>query len=194
MDHLISMYIDNELSLSEKILFVEHVHNSKPYKEDAVDLLEQEKLLSSSLNRTAPAVDLKVSRPGIIPALNRPLGWAAAACLLVLLSFIVKQNFTPQIQSQSQQGDTVAAVRHRFVIHHPHTHLVEIAGSFTNWQNVSLLPIGTSGYWEVELELPAGEHRYIFIIDGSKYLPDPTAPNQELDDFGSTNSILNVEA
>ena len=93
MDHLISMYIDNELSLSEKILFVEHVHKSKPYKEDAVDLLEQEKLLSSSLNRTAPQVDLKVSRPEILPALNRPLGWAAAVCLLVLLSFIVKQKF-----------------------------------------------------------------------------------------------------
>jgi len=190
MDHLISMYIDNELSLGEKILFVEHVHKSKPYKDDAVDLLEQEKLLSGSLNRTAPAVDLKISRPGVLPVLNRSLGWAVAACLLVLLTFMVKQNFKPQ--SQSPAGDIAATVRHRFVIHHPHTQLVEIAGSFTDWQNVSLLPIGTSGYWEVALELPAGEHRYTFIIDGSKYLPDPTVPTRESDDFGSTNSILKV--
>ena len=52
MDHLISMYIDNELSLGEKILFVEHVHKNKPYKDDAVGLLEQEKLLSGTFVAT----------------------------------------------------------------------------------------------------------------------------------------------
>ncbi len=190
MDHLVSMYIDNELSLVEKILFVEHVHKSKPYKDDAVGLLEQEKLLSGSLNKTAPAVELELPRNRVLPLLNRSLGWAAAACLLVLLGFIVKQDFNPQ--SQSQLGDQTAKIMHRFVIHHQHTKLVEIAGSFTNWQNVSLVPTGTSGYWEVSLELPAGEHRYTFIIDGSKYLPDPTVATRESDDFGSTNSILRV--
>jgi hypothetical protein len=190
MDHLISMYIDNELSLGEKIHFVEHVHDNKPYKDDAVGLLEQEKLLSGTLNKTAPAVELKIPSTTILPVINRSLGWAAAACLLVLLSFIVKQDFSPQ--SQSQLGDKTATILHRFVIHHQHTKLVEIAGSFTNWQNVSLVPTGTSGYWEVSLELPAGEHRYTFIIDGSKYLPDPTVPTRESDDFGSTNSILRV--
>ena len=192
MDHLVSMYIDNELSLGEKILFVEHVHKSKPYKDDAVGLLEQEKLLSGSLNKTAPAVELELPRNRVLPLLNRSLGWAAAACLLVLLGFIVKQDFNPQ--AQSQPGDQTAKIMHRFVIHHQHTKLVEIAGSFTNWQNVSLVPTGTSGYWEVSLELPAGEHRYTFIIDGSKYLPDPTVANRESDDFGSTNSILRVGA
>ena len=192
MDHLISMYIDNELSLGEKILFVEHVHKNKPYKDDAIGLLEQEKLLSGTLIKTAPAVELELPRKRILPVLNRSLGWAAAACLLVLLSFIVKQDFNPQ--SQSQLGDSAAKVLHRFIIHHQHTQLVEIAGSFTNWQNVSLVPTGTSGYWEISLELPAGEHRYTFILDGSKYLPDPTVPTRESDDFGSTNSILRVEA
>jgi len=67
MDHLISMYIDNELSIDEKILFVEHVYDNKPYKNDAVDLLEQEKLLSASLNKTAPAVELKTTRARILP-------------------------------------------------------------------------------------------------------------------------------
>ncbi len=192
MEHLISMYIDNELSLGEKILFLEHVHDNTPYKDDAVALLEQEKLLSVSLSKTAPAGEFKIPRARILPVLNRSLGWAVAACLLLVFTFMGKQDFNPQVQNQLIAAPT--SVLHRFVIHHQGTQLVEIAGSFTNWQNVPLVPSGTSGYWEVSLELPAGEHRYTFIVDGSKYLPDPTVVTQESDDFGSTNSILKVEA
>jgi AMP-activated protein kinase-like protein len=190
MDHLISMYIDNELSLNEKILFIEEVHDNTPYKDDAVELLDQEKLLSGSLSMTAPNVELKTTRARILPLFNRSLGWAVAACLLLLLPFMARQDFNPQ--SQNPLTAESATVLHRFVIHHQDTQLVEISGSFTNWQNVPLVPTGTSGYWEISLELPAGEHRYTFIINGSKYLPDPTVAARESDDFGSTNSILKV--
>ena len=192
MDHLVSMYIDNELSLGEKILFLEHVHDNKPYKEDAVGLLEQEKLLTASLNKIAPVVEPEIPRARILPFLNRSLGWAVAACLLLLFPFMMKQDFNPQSQVQSAMEPTT--VMHRFVIHNQDTRSVEITGSFTNWQNIPLAPSGTSGYWEVSLQLPAGEHRYTFVIDGSKYLPDPTVATQESDDFGSTNSIIKVEA
>jgi hypothetical protein len=188
MDHLISMYIDNELSIDEKILFVEHVYDNKPYKNDAVDLLEQEKLLSASLNKTAPAVELKTTRARILPFFNRSLGWAVAACLLLLFSFMARQDFT-QIKPAAEP----TAVLHRFVIHNQKAQRVEISGSFTNWKNVPLAPSGTNGYWEISLKLPAGEHHYTFIIDGSNPLPDPTVATQESDDFGSTNSILKVE-
>lgn len=187
MDHLISMYIDNELTLDEKILFIEHAYDNKPYKNDAVGLLEQEKLLSASLNKTAPAVELKTTRARILPIFNRSLGWAVAACLLVLFSFMTRQDFTlikPAVES--------TAVLHRFVIHNQKAQRVEISGSFTNWQSVPLVPSGTNGYWEISLKLPAGEHHYTFIVDGSKSLPDPTVATQESDDFGSTNSILKV--
>lgn len=187
MDHLISLYIDNELTVDEKILFIEHAYDNKPYKDDAVVLLEQEKLLSASLNKTAPAGELKTTRAGIRPIFNRSLGWAVAACLLVLFSFMTSQDFTlikPAVES--------TAVLHRFVIHNQKAKRVEISGSFTNWQNIPLVPSGTNGYWEISLKLPAGEHHYTFIVDGSKSLPDPTVATQESDDFGSTNSILKV--
>ena len=192
MDHLISMYIDDELSLSEKILFIEHVHDNTPYKDDAVELLDQEKLLGTLLNKTAPHVELQTTRARIFPIVNRSLGWAVAACLLVALSFMINRdsNLLPQSQLIAESPK----VLHRFVIHNQNTQSVEITGSFTNWQNVPLVPSGTSGYWEISLELPVGEHRYTFIIDGSKYLPDPTAATRESDDFGSTNSILKVKA
>lgn len=189
MDQLISMYIDNELSIDEKILFLKHVYDNKPYKDDAVGLLEQEKLLSASLNKTAPAVELKTTRARILPIFNRSLGWAVAACLLVLFSFMARQDFT---QIQPAAGTT--AVLHRFVLQNQKAQRVEISGNFTNWQSVPLVPSGKNGYWEISLELPAGEHHYTFIVDGSKYLPDPTVATQESDDFGATNSILKVES
>jgi hypothetical protein len=192
MDHLISMYIDNELSMGEKLLFLEHVYDNKPYKDNAVDLLEQEKLLRASLKKTAPAIEMKTRPARILPIFNRSLGWAVAACLLVLFSFMTRQDFKLQTQIQPLAGSTT--VPHRFVIHHQKAQLVEITGSFTNWQSLSLVPSGTNGYWEISLELPAGDHQYTFVIDGSKYLPDPTVASQESDDFGATNSILKVES
>ena len=40
-DYLISSYIDDELDLDEKIVFVETVHAQGPFKDEAVDLLHQ---------------------------------------------------------------------------------------------------------------------------------------------------------
>jgi len=101
---------------------------------------------------------------------------------------MARQDFT-----QIKPATEPTAVLHRFVIHNQKAQRVEISGSFTNWKNVPLVPSGTNGYWEISLKLPAGEHHYTFIIDGSKPLPDPTVATQESDDFGSTNSILKVE-
>ena len=42
-DYLISLYIDDELDLDDKIDFVEIVHENKSFKEDALNLLRQEK-------------------------------------------------------------------------------------------------------------------------------------------------------
>lgn len=40
-DYLISMFIDNELDLDEKIIFVETVHDEQAFKDEAIDLLSR---------------------------------------------------------------------------------------------------------------------------------------------------------
>ena len=55
-DDLISGYIDNELSLDEKIYFVEIVHEKASFKASAVDLLNQEKLIRGDVTYRVPSV------------------------------------------------------------------------------------------------------------------------------------------
>lgn len=193
MDHLISMYIDNELSLEEKIHFIEHVSTNKTYKGQSISLLEQEKLLRPALKHQAPET---VFIPGLRRHTFRSISLAIAACLLLVFSFLAGTQITPDNQS-SQNLSLVAekeTMQHRFVIFDQKSESIEITGSFTNWQKLPLTPSGNGGYWEITLQLPAGEHRYSFISDGTNPLPDPTVAIQEADDFGTINSILNIES
>ncbi|UCD87106.1 MAG: glycogen-binding domain-containing protein, partial [Desulfobacterales bacterium] len=52
---------------------------------------------------------------------------------------------------------------------------------------------GSSGYWEVTLDVAQGEHRFTYILDGHQRFADPTILIREQDDFGGENSILLVD-
>ena len=80
----------------------------------------------------------------------------------------------------------------RFVIYRPDVTRAEITGSFTDWQRVPMHAVGSSGYWEIILALPEGEHRFSYILDGQDSFPDPTILTREEDDFGGQNSVLLV--
>jgi len=188
MEHFISMYIDNELSLHEKQLFVKQVASNNQFTEEVLELLEQEKILAAVLTHKAPDMALPES-----PARSslQTIGKALAACLLLCLSFVTGKYFSPtpaQLPVETIAQATTS--QHRFVLYQQGSSQVEIAGSFTRWQRVGLNPTGSNGYWEITLDVPPGEHRYAFIIDGMELVPDPTVGGQEADDFGAINSIL----
>ena len=182
-DYLISSYIDDELDLDEKIEFVETVHAEAPFKDEAVDLLQQEKLIRGKVTDRVPSVTLQ---PGRRPVLSwlRPAGmFAAGLAAALLVMFLV----TPQ-----QEHGQMMRTSHRFVLFQPDVDRVEITGSFLGWEAVPMRRSGASGYWEVVLEVPAGEHRLCYILGGDRRIPDPTIPIREKDDFGGENSILAV--
>jgi len=180
-DYLISSYTDDELNLDEKIEFVETVHENVSFKDEAVDLLYQEKLIRGKVVDRTPVVSFRAKRSFFIP-LWRPTGiFAAGLAVALLVMFFV----TPR-QEQSM------LTTHRFVIYQPDVAQVEITGSFLGWNAVPMQRSGTSGYWEAVLKVPAGEHRLCYIIEGRERIPDPTIPIREKDDFGGENSILTV--
>ena len=181
-DYLISSYIDDELDLDEKIEFVETAHEDARFKAEALDLLRQEKLVRGKVADHAPAVVFPEKRWFFMP-LWRSAGMFAAglAAALLIMTFLVMPG-----------PESPVTMTYRFVLYQPDAKQVEITGSFLEWSAVPLKRSGTSGYWEVVLEVPAGEHRLCYIIEGDKRIPDPTIPIREKDDFGGENSILAV--
>jgi hypothetical protein len=181
-DNLISMYIDNELSLDDKIIFVEAVHEDQNFKDDTVNLLLQEKLIRSEVVDHIPALDLKEHRNAWHVKLFRPFVAAAAGLAAAAILFFVVYPRPEHLMRP-----------YRFVIYQPEAQNVELAGSFSDWQRIPLKPTGQSGYWETTLDLPEGDHRFSYIIEGNRRLTDPTIAVRETDDFGGENSILRVK-
>lgn len=70
---------------------------------------------------------------------------------------------------------------------------VSLVGDFNDWDatSIPMRPAVEGGLWTVAVPLPPGRHRYAFLIDGSRWLPDPTAPRAQ-DDFGTPSSIVTV--
>lgn len=68
---------------------------------------------------------------------------------------------------------------------------VAVAGSFTDWEPVPMERVDER--WEVAVELPPGEHEYIYLVDGQPLVP-PEAPNTRDDGFGGENGVLVVAA
>lgn len=191
MNYFISMFIDNELSIDEKISFVEQIHDDQSYTNDAVSYLKQEKVLRSMLAKQVPDTILpswRVPQFSFLAAKPfRVVAFVASLLIIVALYFTQSQP----LQTGFQHSPTMH--QHRFVIYQPGIKQVEIAGSFTKWQRIPLQPAGSTGYWEINMAIPPGKHSFSYIVDGSKILADPTISLKENDDFGTINSILDVE-
>ena len=186
-DFIISMFIDNELSLDEKIEFVQRCHGERAFQEDALVLLEQEKVLRADPPGVPRTIDMMPREPRKLP-FPRPITLIAAGLALAVLG-LSGMLLRPQA-GPAPVSEQASSATHRFVLYDPSAAQVEIAGSFTNWQKVKLEPLQKSGYWEITLAIPPGDHSYTYILDGSRKVADPTVPVSESDDFGGQNSIL----
>ena len=70
---------------------------------------------------------------------------------------------------------------------------VTVAGSFNGWNTASTpLRRVDRDTWTADIPLSAGRYVYQFVIDGSRWVPDPRAPRDAGDDFGVTNSVVTV--
>lgn len=182
MEHLSSMYIDDELNLEDKQVFITSIRKDEQFYVLTRDLIEQEQAFRSHLPAFSPG---KPNRVSISKAI-RPTGYVLAGSLLALLvNLFIFSGYSPH----SAKPPLVSS---RFVIYQPGAKQVEVAGSFNGWKKIPLDPIGNSGYWEVRMPLPSGEYRFAYILNGNKQIADPTIPGRELDDFGGVNSILNI--
>ena len=99
----------------------------------------------------------------------------------------------PDVATAQSVADTEALrMPVRFVVLAPSARSVALVGEFNGW-NPSAMPMhrAPDGTWRLDAPLPAGRHRYGFLVDG-RLVADPAAPLARDDDFGVGSSIILV--
>ena len=66
-DYLISMFIDDELDLDNKIEFVEIVHEDLNFKDETVGFLRQEKMICAEVVDKLPSVKIQLKEKTSLP-------------------------------------------------------------------------------------------------------------------------------
>ncbi len=83
----------------------------------------------------------------------------------------------------------------RLVMLQPGARTVGVAGDFNEWNPLQTpLEPTPGGAWTVTLPLEPGRYEYMFVIDGTEWIADPFAVEQQDDGFGLRNAILDVRS
>ena len=71
---------------------------------------------------------------------------------------------------------------------------IAVVGDFNDWDPTRnlLTDENNDGIWTVTLKLEPGRYEYMFILDGQKWVPDPSAYRYVSDGFGNKNAILEI--
>jgi len=133
-----------------------------------------------------------VLRPRMVPVSPAfgALAVAAAAALVLVWP-------TPAPVGEQAVGvpETPTRVVTRFVLVAPGASSVHLTGDFVAWSRdgIALEDLRGTGIWTGDIALPPGVHQYTFVVDGSEWVPDPSALLQVDDGYGQQNSIVIVE-
>lgn len=132
-----------------------------------------------------------------------PLRVVALAAGLSLLVWLARDKTeTADVASLTPAAAPgVLVARHgttmvQFVLVAPEARNVVLVGDFNDWDPAAtpLHRAPSGGAWTAALPLQPGRHRYAFVVDGVRWMADPTAPPAPDDDFGSPGSVVTVGA
>ena len=82
-----------------------------------------------------------------------------------------------------------------FVFHDDSAQSVSVAGDFNGWDHVATpLERNSSGLWSTQIVVPgAGRFEYKFIVNGRRWIEDPSNGMKAPDNYGGLNSVLVIE-
>lgn len=123
---------------------------------------------------------------------HRP-GWAAAMAASVVA--VVTLGVMRTRPNDLPASGAVPVEPVQFVLVAPAAHSVAVVGDFNDWglNDSALVATNHEGVWSVTAPVPAGVHRYAFVVNGEQWVADPSAPRSAGDDFGRPSSALVVE-
>lgn len=150
-DELISLFIDDELNLDDKMVFVETVHSDSVFTEETLGLLKQEKLLTTpiSINRPMPP---KFSFKRLWSFRLPFNALAAVLATAMIIMFIV----WPETKCQNV---TRMAKSERYF------EPVEIASMLIRGATLPVIFSDRYRYWKYPVEFSPGENGYSYFLD-----------------------------
>lgn len=128
-----------------------------------------------------PFGSVSVLRPAALAAFGLAVGFGLGA-------WYATDGDDPGGQAEVA-APAAATIYVRFDVQVPGADIVELAGSFSDWEpRYALTPSG-GDYWTVTVALEPGVHEYVFVVNGSEQVLDPAAPRIP-DGFGSYNNRI----
>ncbi len=105
------------------------------------------------------------------------------------LGLVLAACAAPVSQMPRAGGDGV-----RFTVVAPSARSVAVAGDFNGWSPTAhpLKPAGRDGVWSGVVAIPEGEYRFMYVIDGKRWLTPPAADDFVRDGFGNLNGVVVV--
>ncbi|MCB0833384.1 MAG: S8 family serine peptidase [Bacteroidetes bacterium] len=93
-----------------------------------------------------------------------------------------------------QESPVITEDRIVFYYHDHVASKVSVLGDFTAWMKDMLLMTKVDdGLWRADIPLlTPGRYHYKFLVDDTKWTPDPANPNRENDHYNGMNSVLVV--
>ena len=127
---------------------------------------------------------------GVASRITHHPGWAAAVA-----AGVVAVAAMGMLRSRPTHKPTVPLEPVQFVLVAPNAESVAVVGDFNDWGlgDTALVATNHQGVWSVTAPVPAGVHRYAFVVNGKQWVADPSAPRSAGDDFGMPSSALVVE-
>lgn len=82
----------------------------------------------------------------------------------------------------------------RFTVLAPGAKKVFLVGSFNGWAKdaTPMNVMDGASLWVADVPLKTGEHAFMYLIDGVRWLTPPMADDFVTDDFGQTNGVVIV--
>lgn len=141
---------------------------------------------------------LTAPQPVRVRPLSLGLAGAAAALVLFLMrpqpptAVPVAVNAPANVQQVTSRESAVIYVQ--FVLADHNAKDVSVAGDFNDW-DVAATPLTDpdgNGVWTGLVALRPGVHKYMFVVDGKRWVTDPEAERYVDDGFGMRNAVITI--
>ncbi|HEY0304014.1 MAG TPA: isoamylase early set domain-containing protein [Longimicrobiales bacterium] len=139
-----------------------------------------------------------IMRPQAISVRPASLGLAGAAALLAVMvlnqpepSRVLTTPVTPTLTVSNVSTPVIYV---QFAFADPAARTVTVAGDFNDWdaEATELRDTDGDGVWTGLIALRPGMHKYMFVVNGEKWVTDPEAERYVDDGFGNRNAVIAI--